>query len=72
MTRAGPAARSSVFSAVASEVAGLISERIQGRVCAVRGLTVKELRELCTKLPPRLLAELQITSNPDPQGGNGK
>ncbi|MBP7052835.1 MAG: hypothetical protein KBE65_17650 [Phycisphaerae bacterium] len=38
----------------------------------MRGLTVKELRELCTRLPMKLLAELQITSNPDPQGGNGK
>ena len=29
-----------VFSAVAAEVDGLLSERAQGRVCAVRGLTV--------------------------------
>ena len=40
MTTAGDATQTSVFSAVAREVAGLISERIQGRVCAVRGLTV--------------------------------
>ncbi len=47
-------------------------ERLTIATLTMRGLTVKELRELCTKLPPRLLAELQITSNPDPQGGNGK
>lgn len=38
----------------------------------MRGLTVKELRELCTKLPPRLLAELQIASNSDQQEDNRK
>lgn len=38
----------------------------------LRGLTVKELRELCTRIPAKLLAELQITSSPDPNGGDGK
>jgi hypothetical protein len=47
-------------------------ERLTSATLTLRGLTVKELRELCTRLPPKLLAELQITSNPDPQGGNGK
>jgi hypothetical protein len=47
-------------------------ERVIMATLTMRGLTVKELRELCTKLPPRLLAELQITSNPDQPGGTGK
>jgi len=47
-------------------------ERVILATLAMRGLTVKELRELCTKLPPKLLAELQITSNPDQQGGTVK
>jgi hypothetical protein len=47
-------------------------ERVTIATLTMRGLTVKELRELCTKLPPKLLAELQITSNPDQQGGTGK
>jgi hypothetical protein len=47
-------------------------ERLTIATLTLRGLTVKELRELCTKLPPKLLAELQIASNPDQQGGNGK
>jgi len=47
-------------------------ERLTIATLTLRGLTAKELRELCTKLPPKLLAELQITSNPDQQGGNGK
>lgn len=45
-------------------------ERLTVATLTLRGLTVKELRELCTKLPSKLLAELQITSNPDSQGGN--
>ena len=40
MTMSGTAPQANVFCAVAAEVGGLISERIQGRVCAVRGLTV--------------------------------
>ncbi len=36
---APPHAPSSIFSSVAGEVRGLISERIEGRVCSVRGLT---------------------------------
>ncbi len=47
-------------------------ERVTIATLTLRGLTVKELRELCTRLPPKLLAELQITSNPDPQGDNDK
>jgi hypothetical protein len=48
------------------------AERLTIATLTLRGLTVKELRELCTKLPPKLLAELQITSNPEQQGGPGK
>jgi hypothetical protein len=29
------------------------------------GLTVKELRDLCVKLPPKLQAELQVTLPPE-------
>jgi hypothetical protein len=47
-------------------------ERVLLTTLTMRGMTVKELRELCTKLPPKLLAELQITTNPDPQEGSGK
>ena len=48
------------------------AERLAIATLTLRGLSVKELRELCTKLPPKLLAELQITSNPEQQGGTGK
>ena len=47
-------------------------DRLSLATLTMRGLSVKELRELCTKLPPRLLAELQITSNPENNGGNAK
>lgn len=47
-------------------------ERVTLTSLTLRGLTVKELRELCSKLPSKLLAELQITSNPDPRAGDGK
>jgi hypothetical protein len=47
-------------------------ERVTIATLTMRGLTTKELRELCTKLPPRLLAELQITSTPDQQGGTSQ
>jgi hypothetical protein len=47
-------------------------ERLTSAVITLRGLTVKELRELCTKLPSKLQAELQIASNPDPQGGDNR
>lgn len=47
-------------------------DRLTLATLTMRGLTVKELRELCTKLPPRLLAELQITSSPDAEGGAGQ
>lgn len=47
-------------------------ERLASAMLTLRGLSVKELRELCTKLPPKLLAELQIASNPEQQGGTGK
>jgi hypothetical protein len=48
------------------------ADRLTLATLTMRGLTVKELRELCTKLPPRLLAELQITSNPETSGENAK
>jgi len=41
------------------------ADRITLATLTMRGLTVKELRELCTKLPPKLLAELQINCAPD-------
>jgi hypothetical protein len=47
------------------------AERLSSATLTLRGLSVKELRELCTKLPSKLLAELQITSNPDQANGNG-
>lgn len=40
-------------------------KRLTSATLTMRGLTVKELRELCTKLPSRLLAELQIALPPD-------
>lgn len=33
------------------------------------GLSIKELRELCIKLPPKVQAELQITLPPEAEGG---
>lgn len=48
------------------------ADRISLATLTMRGLTVKELRELCTKLPPKLLAELQINCAPDQPGGQGK
>jgi len=48
------------------------ADRITLATLTMRGLTVKELRELCTKLPPKLLAELQINCAPDQPGGQGK
>lgn len=47
-------------------------ERIALATLSVRGLTVKELRELCTRLPPKLLAELQVNCAPDQPGGQAK
>jgi len=48
------------------------AERVAITTLTLRGLTVKELRDLCTKLPPKLLAEMQLTSNPDQPGGSAK
>jgi len=31
----------------------------------INGLSVKDLRDLCTKLPPKIRAELQITLPPE-------
>jgi len=47
-------------------------EKVNIATLTMRGLTVKELRELCTKLPSKILAELQITSDPESNGGTGK
>jgi hypothetical protein len=47
-------------------------DRITLATLTLRGLTVKELRELCTKLPSKLQAELQITSNPEQLGRTGQ
>lgn len=46
-------------------------DRIQTATLTVRGLSVKDLRDLCTRLPPKLLAELQINCAPDQAGGQG-
>lgn len=48
------------------------ADRIMLATLTMRGLTVKELRDLCTKLPPKLLAELQINIAPEQPGGQGK
>lgn len=47
------------------------ADRITISTLTMRGVSVKELRELCTKLPPKLLAELQINCAPDQPGGQG-
>jgi hypothetical protein len=47
-------------------------DRVTLATLTLRGLTVKDLRDLCTKLPPKLLAELQINCAPDQPGGQGK
>lgn len=48
------------------------ADRISLATLTLRGLTVKELRDLCTKLPPKLIAELQINCAPDQPGGQGQ
>ena len=47
-------------------------DRLTLATLTLRGLSVKELRELCTRLPSKLFVELQITTNSDQNGGNGK
>lgn len=46
------------------------ADRVSLATLTLRGLTVKELRELCTKLPPKLSAELQINCAPEQPGGS--
>lgn len=45
------------------------ADRITLATLTMRGLTVKELGDLCMKLPPKLLAELQINIAPEQPGG---
>jgi hypothetical protein len=40
-------------------------DRVDTATLTLHGLSVKQLRELCSRMPLNLLAELQITSNPD-------
>jgi hypothetical protein len=42
-----------------------LHQKITQATLTFTGLTVKELRELCARLPPRLQAELQITLPPE-------
>ena len=40
-------------------------DRVNVATFVFRGLSVKDLRELCTRLPPKLAAELQIATDPE-------
>jgi hypothetical protein len=40
-------------------------DRVNVATFVFRGLSVKDLRELCTMLPPKLAAELQIATDPE-------
>lgn len=40
-------------------------DRVDTATLTLHGLSIKQLRELCSRMPLNLLAELQITSNPD-------
>jgi hypothetical protein len=44
------------------------AQRVTQAVLTLNGVSVKELRELCVKLPPKLQAELQL--NLPPEGGS--
>jgi hypothetical protein len=41
------------------------AQKVTQASLTLTGVSVKELRELCTKLPPRLQAELQLTITPE-------
>jgi hypothetical protein len=47
-----------------------LQQKITQATLTFTGLTVKELRELCARLPPRLQAELQLTLPPSTQEGS--
>jgi hypothetical protein len=47
-------------------------DRVNVATLVFHGLSVKELRDLCTRLPPKLLAELQIATDPEQEKGPGK
>lgn len=47
------------------------AQRVTQALLTFSGLSVKDLRELCTKLPPKLAAELQITLPPDGSANGG-
>jgi hypothetical protein len=44
------------------------AQRVTQAVLTLSGVSVKELRDLCVKLPPKLQAELQL--NLPPEGGS--
>lgn len=46
------------------------AERVTQATLTINDLSVKELRDLCTKLPPKIKAELQITL--PPEGGQSQ
>jgi hypothetical protein len=41
------------------------AQKVSQATLTFNGLSVKELRDLCTKLPPKLQAELQISIFPE-------
>ena len=46
------------------------AQRVTQATFTINDLSVKELRDLCTKLPPKIKAELQITL--PPEGGQAQ
>ena len=40
-------------------------QRVTQTTLTFHGLSIKEVRDLCTKLPPRMQGELQIALSPD-------
>lgn len=47
-------------------------ERVNAATLVFRGLSVRELRELCTKIPSKLQAELEIRTGPEQDKGQAK
>lgn len=46
------------------------AQKVTQAVLTLNGVSVKELRDLCIKLPPKLQAELQL--NLPPEGGSAQ
>jgi hypothetical protein len=44
------------------------AQKVTQALLTINGVSVKELRDLCTKLPPKLQAELQLTLPPEGSG----